>query len=363
MGFRVDASSAAQLRRRGLTAAVLAVLATRCGDDERVAGDGGTLDATDAGASTGLATLEPASASSGSSAADSTGAFEPRRICDGSTDLRLVVREGGWDDGGGTGGGIVNSTLLYHQIGVSYLYVRGDCRYWVVPFQAWHRVPARTGVLDADQEQALSVELGYDRWPDVQGTYLSWSSRAGFLTFSDMAATVRCAERCGYAPLGTEEIRGWSSRTLELWSELYEQGEPVPASDPLRVDGHYEPLLRGDPMPMCFVDWPFSFEPTEAGVTPPPYPENDSWLGRSRAVTDPVIAEDIRIYWDEYAAAYEPEEVCSLEWLGGSLYFLAPDDPQSSIRMWIRDAVPFEDDDGHVPVPVPAQVFPPPSPE
>jgi hypothetical protein len=312
----------------------------------------------------GPASVESSTGSSSSSASsedgDSTGAIVPRKICDGSNALRLVIREGA-SDGPGGDGGMVFFTWLYTQIGTRYLYVRGDCRYWVVPFQPYQRVPAHTGVLDDAEADALSLELGYDRWPVLEGTY-SGSGAGGFVVFSDTSATLRCADACdGF--VGTDELRGWAARWDDLVDELYAQGEPVAASDPLRVDGHYTELAPDGPMPECTFDWPFSFDPTTAGVSPPPYPKNEPAITRSHPVTDPAVAAEIRAYWDDYTAAYEPGEMCSIEWLSGRFLFIAPDDPQATISMWIRDAVPFENEDGLVPVPMPEPVFPPEAPE
>src|SRR5690242_4175401 len=48
-----------------------------------------------------------------------------RPICDGSKEIRFAVRI--------MGGGTQRPPSMMTNLGIAYLYIRGDCRYWVNP--------------------------------------------------------------------------------------------------------------------------------------------------------------------------------------------------------------------------------------
>lgn len=83
-----------------------------------------------------------------------------RRICDGSSDVRLAL-------GYGVGGMIYPFTSVLYELGFDFLYVDGNCHYWtqppsVVPDDYYLWRPYREGVLTAEQEHELHDTLGYD---------------------------------------------------------------------------------------------------------------------------------------------------------------------------------------------------------
>ena len=293
------------------------------------------------------ASLEPASA------VDSTTEdVVEDHVCDGSHDLRMVVRSGG------VGGGIIGPTRLYHQIGTFYLYIRGDCQYWVMGpsgdvFYAWDS--ARTGTLDLDQAKDLMDGLGYEQWGIVKGDYESPHGGDGdAFVLSDLRSTVVCRLGCSDALVGTPQLRAWAVTARQWWTALHRAGEPLDRSDRLRVDGRYLEVEDGGQFD-CPVQWPFSFSPERAGISPPPSSHDDPL--RSRAVTDPSMAADLRQYWAMLRAGRGADDPCSLERRDGAMYFSLPEHPGLLLEMWIRDAVPFEDDDGHVLVPEPTRVL------
>jgi hypothetical protein len=126
----------------GSGAAVAAVTATLLGCG--LAGDGPAGDG---------------SAGNGS-AGDRAEAAAPRRICDGSSEIRLAIGYGG-------GGNVISFTSVLYEVGIDFLYVDGTCHYWaqqpisiVDEYYAWR--PYREGVLSSEQERQLYDSVGYD---------------------------------------------------------------------------------------------------------------------------------------------------------------------------------------------------------
>jgi hypothetical protein len=153
----------------------------------------------DAAAPTSVSTSH---ASSDGSAATDTGASFTA-ICDGSADLRLVARTGAPESNCPEAG--LNLTQLYGMLGATYLYVRGDCRYWTFGPSLDALGSARTGVLDDAQAMAISQDLGYGAWPEMHGLYSGNCLR----TLSNLQSTIECGESCYWGTWAPPEIPGW----------------------------------------------------------------------------------------------------------------------------------------------------------
>lgn len=214
---------------------------------------------------------------------------EWRSICDGSDELRLAFRNGG-------GGGGCAGSCLQFEIGWSYLYVRGDCRYWVDDRSedSWTG-EARTGVLTDDEEESLSRVLHYDSWPEIA------RERGGLMTgsyhfLSDGEVTI------DFTPGDTRDPPDLSEagEAVSRWTEqLRAQGDPLDASAPVRVDVFKAQDVEPPTDESCELLWPFAIDPDPLAWT-------QSELARSRLVADPEVARAMR--------AFRGEVTVSLSW-------------------------------------------------
>lgn len=119
-----------------------------------LAGDDQTGDGSAGGGSAGGGSAGDGSAGDGSASS------APRRICDGSPEIRLAIAYGG-------GGQILPFTSVLYELGIDFLYVDGTCHYWaqqplsiVDEYYAWR--PYREGVLSSAEELQLHDSVGYD---------------------------------------------------------------------------------------------------------------------------------------------------------------------------------------------------------
>lgn len=93
---------------------------------------------------------------------------ERRRLCDGSSEVRLAVAYQL------TTRSFPPLISLLADPGFEFLYVAGDCRFWVkrpggMSDQYVHWRPYREGTLTVDQENALHTAVAYDDVTAVQG--------------------------------------------------------------------------------------------------------------------------------------------------------------------------------------------------
>lgn len=310
-----------------------------CGDSS-----GSIDDATTA--SDGTSAQVTGSSSDGTTGAQDTGGTDWRRICDGSDQLRMVVR------------GEVDScelTCLLTDLGARYLYVRGDCTYWANIWTA--DVPwsdTKTGVLTLEQEEALSRQLHYDRWPELAGVYLTGQDLGfpGGRVYSDGEATIACAYGCQEDILGPEVLVELSRPVNDLIRELWDAGESLPDTAPMRVDvfgstGVVPPL---DDPEACAAVWPFDIDPDAWARW-----EDDTLTTQSILVDDPDLAAQLREVRRLYRDGPVPLADCDPLRVGLELTFYEEQDPSTGYLLWTRDALPMEEPDGGVSVPPPPQ--------
>jgi hypothetical protein len=129
------------------------------------------------------------------------GPFHP--ICDGTLALKFGARVVGTLRG--------SLPELMSRLGISYIYVRGDCSYWsnrsVGSFATTH-----SGVLTAEEEHELSLDFGYGNWDGLRASYggAGGTSHTLFELF-DSKRRVLCAEE-GCGPYGPDMNRTLVSR-------------------------------------------------------------------------------------------------------------------------------------------------------
>jgi hypothetical protein len=249
---------------------------------------------------------------------DTTPVDEPRGLlCDGSQDLRLA-----WFLSA-SGGQL--RTPFQIELGFSYLYVRGDCHYWV----STSALDSHHGVLDADQEAALTELVHYgdwdgltERWPDPGW----WDVPLMVVDDGHGEHMIGCLGECPVAPEPVRDMQAAYREELEL---MWEDGEP--SMEPMRLLAARVP--DGDsPDPMFVVPWTVDFDLESVAVD---FVEMGEEVGMSALVDDPTTLAQLREFGDEHADALEQFSDFYVEVEPGVIY-----------ELYLRDAVPFEGGDG-----------------
>lgn len=245
------------------------------------------------------------------------------RICDGSQDLRLA-----WFLS--FGGGIVRTEFQY-EVGFYYLYVRGDCRYWVLPYRdgdpTW--IETHTGVLDEAQETELVELLHYGDWDDLLGVWPepgSFDAAIQRVHDGHSESGIGCVGECPDAPQVVQDIRAAHSSQLQHWWAL---GEP--STGPMRVLAVAIPAGENTVPP---VPWTVDLDLAPLAVD---Y-EQSFCRGMSKLVDDPTTVAALREFRAQHADALEDFTDFYVEVEPGVMY-----------ELYLRDALPFEDEHGLIP--------------
>jgi hypothetical protein len=301
------------------------MLAVACGGDD----PGGTPDdPTDTeGTSTGETdpstddTLDPDSTSTGEDAW--------AEICDGSDELRLAMVL--------TGGGQVDNEIV-REIGFYYLYVRGTCEYWVLPSASGVPWPdTRTGVLELDAEEELSRALDYGNLGQLAGTWDAGVADGSTMLVSDGTSTVACVGSCEQAPEGAQALWEQLGRIDDLWENSGRYEGPLRLSVVGFADSVADELG---------VPWPLGSDPWSLAS------DGDAEPGMTHSVLVEK-SEDVEL-WRELRRQYRdddlPEGIPNSLHAYGHLSFTSTDG-QDLFQLWMRDALPLENDEGHIDLP------------
>src|SRR5262249_1645270 len=121
-------------------------------------------------------------------------------ICDGSNRLRLVYAAM-------IQGGLTSGSQLFADNGRPFLFVDGQCNYWVSDGAEYSRY--HTGHLTPDAERMLEDQLGYRSWKNHRGTYAgSPAADAPIAVFADGdGVEIACVELCDQAPGFVSNLR------------------------------------------------------------------------------------------------------------------------------------------------------------
>jgi hypothetical protein len=245
------------------------------------------------------------------------------RICDGSQDLRLA-----WFLS--FGGGVVRTDFQF-EVGFYYLYVRGDCQYWVVPYRdgdpMW--IETHTGVLDEAQESGLIELLHYGDWDDLLGVWDEpevWD--AGVMRVHDghSESGIGCVHECPGAPQAVHDMRNAFKAQLQHWWDV---GEPSTGAMRVLAVATPEGENTTDPVP-----WTVDLDLAPLAVT---Y-EESVCRGMSKLVDDPATAAALREFRAEHAEALQEFTDFYVEVEPGVVY-----------ELYLRDALPFENEYGLIP--------------
>lgn len=237
-------------------------------------------------------------------------------ICDGSQDLRLA-----WFKF--NAGGLVRTPFQF-EVGFSYLYVRGDCEYWVLT----NGIESHHGVLDEEQEAELAEIVHYDdwdgltqRWPDPD----AYDVPLMVVDDGHSEYQIGCLGECPVAP---QPVRDMEAAYHDKLESMWEEGEP--SMEPMRLLAARIPEDHS-PDEMFIVPWTVDLALASVAV---------EWLemeemGKSVLVDDPVVLAQLREFRDEHIDRLEHFTDFYVEVEPGVIY-----------ELYVRDAVPFEGEDG-----------------
>lgn len=298
---------------------LLAACATRSDDDETASSDGG-VDHRDAGD----AQLPPA---------------EVGEICDGSAELRFAaytVSQGNLD----------RALRDLQTVGWSYLYIDGQCHYWTVDDLMYRET--REGDLTKAQARALAEDFGFGGWDGIEGV---WSGGGGihgtWMVVHDTRTGVACYFGCTAAPAPVQAVA--SRETLDHWIQLlYAEGTPLDGPIRMAFDRWgWEGTGFGDDFSIRPSPWPLQQKPSELApwIYQQIYEGAWEYVGPvenppgGHLITEPDALLGLR------EARTKKQTYDYPPWLG-----LGPaEGGYASIQL--RDALPFEDADGRIPVP------------
>lgn len=249
----------------------------------------------------------------------------PKPLCDpmDATAGRVALENA---DGGLLPPGLA---MLYDN-GAAYLFVDGQCHYWANdPSQPWEET--RTGVLDADTAAQLGASLHFGAWDDLRGTWENPGSIVAdgpTLIFDNAQHAVVCVSRCEGPTIPTA-VTEMSDELVDDVQGLWDRG--AAADSALRVLA-----VASDPGPgIPYVDWPLA-RPISDFTSTSPAP-----FGQGILEDDPASVQalkDLRrsfLRGDHGAFVWNMLPVTS----GGADY-----------QLYVRDALPFEDAHGLVPL-------------
>lgn len=130
-------------------------------------------------------------------------------LCDGSTDIRLALTNGG---------GMVDVSYDFvHPYGYSFLFIDGQCRYWI----SQESGELREGVLAAADALDVEERVAYDRLAELEGDDSSCPD-AGSATIRGPSHEASCS--CGCDTDAKQVVfDGLSALEAELWNRAQAQ--------------------------------------------------------------------------------------------------------------------------------------------
>jgi hypothetical protein len=179
------------------------------------------------------------------------------------------------------------------------------------------------------------------RFDDLYEGYMTLDT---YIVFSDGNKSVWCRGGCfeGELDVPAELIEmatlyaSWRERLLELSEDM---------TGPMRAILHkdyLDPTIAPD-YGDCDLRWPFSFDPEHLAG------EGDRSLLPSFRIGDPE-AQELRDWW---RGNLSTPNACYPDNSGGDFY--VGGERPAQYRLWMRDSLPLENDDGLIPLPSPGE--------
>jgi hypothetical protein len=295
-------------------------------------GLGGATDGIDSGEANGGVNGVADAAPATEAATPPFDAGPLQKICDGTADLRFAARIVGRY-------GLQPDMMA--QIGASYLYVRGDCVYWVNT-QVGAYVQTKQGQLSDDDERSLSADFGYGNWDVLQSSYVGSGPSHSSLILYDGRRSVACAEEaCNpYGPDMGHTLVSRLEPAFRTWLQVLDaQGSPFSGNIRALVRSFESRETVADAkMGMYLVKWAFSWPLASLAGT---FESDGSVCAMARA-------DDLRSLRDKFVvggAVIVPGSNIRLE----SFVVQDGDNDHTYNELWFRDFLPLEQDGGGIP--------------
>jgi hypothetical protein len=194
----------------------------------------------------------------------------------------------------------------------------------------------RTGVLDAEAEAALAELVRYGEWDELVGYWDEpGADDVTSMHMHDGTQTIICRGGCPTAP---EVLPGITFAAMATFAELWQAGEPL-GDAPMRVASM---ALGPDYEPGGFdevFEWTVDLDLATVAVS---Y-EQLMMSGVGTLIDDPTTTVALREFRAQHAEAVSRfDNNLIVETPSGELY-----------NLYMRDAVPFEDEQGLIPEPPP----------
>jgi hypothetical protein len=221
--------------------------------------------------------------------------------------------------------------------GAWFLYLRGDCRYWVLAGTVEPGFgETREGVLEPNAEARLHDDLRYDEWPELAGVYAPEPPPADAgppEVLTDLTNEIGCLICASLPDPKAAAVGAMFSAAWDWASALRQQGSPL--TGPVRALA-VEGSLAYSPYTGQVVPWtvgvPLSSLVVEASAL---------WQGLGRLVDQPD-AEVLRGWRNnQLAGMYHPAD--------NGPFIPVSDNGGPFFALYVRDALPFEADNGVVP--------------
>jgi hypothetical protein len=248
-------------------------------------------------------------------------AEKPETICvpnSGDTELKFgaaVIAAGSGDE----------ITFYFGEVGVSYLYIDGECRWWGSRSLS-QMSETRMGVLSQEQADSISAQVEYREWKNWNGETWNHVSTLhyGTAAFFRPGSYFKCDGDCDLMnSVGSIRDELWDdgkSMTGGIWAWADDEGSPVEIAN--LVDGR------------MVYDWPFSVTYEELMVEAQTVDEGDRHPAYLE--TDPDALATLR----EIRLEHDRET-------DGHFLFFAINDSQG-VTVHIRDALPIENNLGFI---------------
>jgi len=279
-----------------------------------------------------------ASGGTGGDATTDADASVDTPLCDGSDGLRFSAVV--------VAGNVNPEQLVRWELGARFLFVQGNCKYWVsgpnVPtlFEHYH-----TGTLSDAERVALQDAFLWGHWEE-DGLIGHWVRGAGefdlsSVLFQSPEGEIVCDGGCG-AESNPPEVFQIRDAVQPMVEQLWNSGQAYEGA--LRIQATVDRgALSGLEPAIWPLDWSLSeivIEPEEEGYLQP---------GMSTLVSDPDESLALRAMWDDYNSSMP-----SLSSLWKRLGALPVEDPRAPDILFgvvMRDTLPFEEDNGLVTLP------------
>lgn len=217
--------------------------------------------------------------------------------------------------------------------GTTYLYIDGQCRYWVFGNSRGvnETDETRTGTLAAADARRLAQEIKYADWPTLKGEWRGMLHDATPDVFTDGTNTISCEAKCSFAgpPPAVRELY----TVIDGWLDLLNAaGQPMTGPVRLAVV-NLEDSYPG--WPHKFADWPLS-DPMAGYVVP----YTITRPGTSKRVEAPgaALLRDLRAR--QRMRAFSP---------AGTGSFIPVRERNGPLHgLYLRDVLPFENAQGLV---------------